>query len=214
MTKLILKAEKREDLGGIKPKQILSNDYLPVVVYGNKKDNLNLKVQYQEFERIFRQAGESQVLGLDVNGSEIPVLIHDVQHDALTGKIIHADLYQFDAKHKFIVEVPLHFIGESKVVKEMGATLVRVMDHVEIECLASALISGIDVDISKLENFNDSIHISDLIVPEGVEIMTEKDQVIAIAKQTRAEEEPKSEEVKPEETETPKEEFSEETKEE
>ncbi len=197
MTKLTLKAEKREKLGGSSSKQILDNDYLPIVVYGNKKDNLTLKVKYQEFERIFKGAGESQVLSLEIDGSEIPVLIHDVQYNPVTGKIIHADLHQFDAKHKFIVEVPLHFIGESKAVKEMGATLVRVMDHVEIECLASALISGIDVDISKLENYNDAIHIEDLIVPAGVEIMTEKDQVIAIIKQTRAEEEVKVEETLP-----------------
>lgn len=211
MKKLVLKAENREKLGGSSSRQILGQDYLPVIVYGPKKENLNLKVKYQEFVKIFNEAGESQVINLEVGDKNIPVLIHEVQHEPITGKITHADFYQFQADHKFIVEVPIHLTGESKAVKEKGATLVNVMDHIEVECLASNLISEVSVDISKLEDYNDSIHVSDLKVPEGVEIITEKDQVIIIAKANKVEEEPK-EEVATEATEEKKEEPKEEAK--
>jgi large subunit ribosomal protein L25 len=199
MTELILKAEKRENLGGSNAKNLIKSGYLPVIVYGRDKKNLDLKVVYQEFVKIFNETGESQVLNLDFEGKKIPVIIHDTSKDHITGKITHADLYQFDAKHKLTVEVPIHFIGESRVVKEMGASLVKAMDHVEIECLASEIISSIEVDISKLENYNDMICVSDLKVPNGVEILTEGDQPIVIAKQPKVE---VVEEIKPETVET------------
>jgi len=199
MTELILKAEKRENFGGSSAKNILESGYLPVVVYGRDKKNLDLKVSYKEFMKIFHETGESQVLNLDFEGNKIPVIIHDISKDYLSGSIIHADLYQFDAKHKLTVEIPIHFIGESKAVKEMGAILVKAMDHIEIECLASKIISSVEVDISKLENYNDMILVSDVNVPEGVEILTEADQPIVIAKPAKAE---VAEEEKSVETET------------
>jgi len=137
--------------------------------------------------KIFHETGESQVLNLDFEGEKMPVIIHDISRDYLTGSIIHADLYQFDAKHKLAVEIPIHFIGESKAVKEMGAILVKAMDHIEIECLASKIIASIEVDISKLENYNDMILVSDIKVPDGVDILTEVDQPIVIAKPAKEE---------------------------
>ncbi|MDD4289989.1 MAG: 50S ribosomal protein L25 [Patescibacteria group bacterium] len=187
MTELILKAEKRENFGGSSAKDILKSGYLPVVVYGPNKKNLDLKVVYGDFMRIFNETGESQVLNLDFEGEKIPVIIHDISKDYLTGSIIHADMYQFNVKHKLIVEVPIHFIGESKAVKEMGAILVRVLDHIKIECLASKTISSIEVDISKLENYNDMILVSDIKLPDGVDVLTEIDQPIVIAKPAKVE---------------------------
>ncbi|HNZ86123.1 MAG TPA: 50S ribosomal protein L25 [bacterium] len=212
MTELILKAQKRENFGGLSAKNLIASGYLPVVVYGPKHENLNLQVSYSEFMKIFNTTGESQVLNLEFEDKKIPVIIHDIAKDHITGSIIHADLYRFDAKNKLTVEIPINFSGESKAVKELGAILVKAMDRIEIECLASQIISSIEVDISKLENYNDMILVSDLEVPSGVEILTDGDQPIVIAKPAKAEtvEEEKSE--TPETTEKTKE--PEETKEE
>ena len=195
MTEIILKAEPRVEMKGGNPRRMLKKDILPIVVYGPGLDNLNLKVNYQEFLKVLKAAGESTVLDLIASDKTMQVLIHKVQKDPVTDKVIHVDFYHFDKKKKFSVEVPINFVGESKAVKE-GGVLVTNINSVLAECLYTDLISEIKVDLSALENLNDSIYVSDLKVSEGVNFLTAKDQVVVAVKPMRAQE--VVEEIKPE----------------
>jgi large subunit ribosomal protein L25 len=196
MTEIILKAEPRVEMKGGNPKRMLKDDILPIVVYGPGSENLNLKVNYQEFLKVLSAAGESTVVDLSVGDKTMQVLIHKVQKNPVTDKVIHVDLYQFDKKKKFSVEVPINFVGESKAVKE-GGVLVTNINSILAECLYTDLISEIKVDLSVLENINDSIYVSDLKVSEGVNFLTSKDQIIVAVKPMRAQE--VIEDTKPEE---------------
>ena len=189
MVDLTLKAEKREELKGSNPRKILAAGYLPAIIYGPGAKNLNIKLNHQNFLKVFNIAGESQVIGIELDGKIIQVLTHRVQKDPITDKIIHVDFYQFKKDHKFQVDIPIKFIGESVAVKEGGGILVTALDSIVVECLYADLISEIEVDLSILKEINDSIHVSDINLGENIRIVTSSEQAIVTVKAVKVEEE-------------------------
>jgi len=166
---------------GKKVKSLRKKDILPTILYGPGRKNLVLEIDLKEFEKLYKEAGESSLISLEIEGQkEKPlVLIHEVKFDPLTLKPIHIDLYQPSLKEEVEVAVPLIFEGESKAVKELGGTLVKDILEVEIEALPQNLPKEIRVNIEKLETFEDRILISDLKIPEGVKILKKPDEIIA-----------------------------------
>lgn len=165
---------------------------MPSVLYGHKVENQNIEVDAKEFVRAFKTAGESSIVNLVVDGKTQPVIIHDVQHHYLTGEPIHADFLAVNMTEKIKVNIPLQFIGESMAVKSLGGTLVKNLSEVEVECLPGELPHQIEVDISSLATFDDSIRISDLKVPGKVEILTNAQETVVNVAAPRSEEEMKS----------------------
>lgn len=211
-TKVQLNAQLRGETNG-KAKKILSQGFIPAVVYGSGTENKNIKIKKNDFEKAFGMAGEFNLIDLAIDGGkETKVIVKDVQRDSLTNKIIHVDFYQVDMTKKITTEIPLNFIGEAKAVKELGGTLVKNMDTVEIKCLPGDLASHIDVDISKLEIFDQFIRLHDLVLPAGIELAHETNEAVVGVTETKVvEEAPKIEEAA---AEAAPEKKSEETKEE
>lgn len=190
MTKEIkLEANKRTEKNG-KAKNVRKEGFIPAVIYGGKTESSSIKVKDLDFNRVFAVAGESHLIDLTVDGaSPAKVIVKDVQKDFLTDKIIHVDFYQVDMNKKIITAIPLHFIGESKAVKESGGTLVKNMDELEIECLPESLADYIEVDLSILENLRDAIKMSDIKLPAGMELAREADEtVVTVLEQAKEEE--------------------------
>lgn len=187
MTELILKASKRESVGGASGKNILKSGLLPVIVYGPEKKNIDLTVTYSDFVRTYKQSGENTIVKLDVNGEIIETFIHDVQTNPLTNSYIHADFYQFNKAHKLTSEIPLHFVGESRAIKELAGVLTKDTDHVEVECLPSEVPSFIEVDLSLLNEIGDVIYVSNLKVDKNIKILSNSDQVIVSAQLEKVE---------------------------
>jgi large subunit ribosomal protein L25 len=177
MQKIELKAKTRQLKDNIR--KFRKQDTIPAVLYGHKVENQNLFLNLGEFEKAFRKAGESTIIELEVDGKNYPVLIHDVQYHALTSRPIHADFFAVNMTEKLKAKVALEFIGESKAVKTAGGVLVKSLNEVEVECLPSDLPHNIEVDISKLENFSDAIHIKDLNLGNKVHILGNPEDVIA-----------------------------------
>jgi large subunit ribosomal protein L25 len=168
----------------------LSSDFMPAVLYGKGLDNKNLKVKKVDFEKSFRTAGESNLIDLDFGSGPVKVLVKDVQHDVMKNFLTHADFYQVNMKEKITTEIPLHFIGEAKAIKELGGTLIKDMDSLEVECLPSDLVDHIDVDISVLNTYDDAIRVSDLKLPKGIALVHHTNEMIAAVKEPKVEEEP------------------------
>jgi len=154
---------------------------IPAVVYGQGMDNVNLVVKRPGFEKVFHLSGESGLVSLDIDGKQIPVIIKDVQVDALKNRIIHIDFYKVDMTQTVVAEVTLNFIGEAPAVKNFNAIIVDHLDHIEIECLPADLMQKIDIDISKLANIGDAIHVKDLVLPKGIEVKNVLDEIIVNA---------------------------------
>lgn len=174
--KIELKAEER-DLK-TKLKVLRKSGRIPAVLYGHKVKNQNLSVDAREFEKVLKKAGESTIVDLDANGKKHPVLIHDVQYHFLTSEPIHVDFYQVSMTEKLKTKVSINFTGESPAVKTMGGVLVKVLNDIEVQCLAADLPHEILVDISSLVDFSSSIHLKDISISDKIQILTPLDEVI------------------------------------
>ncbi|MBZ9572773.1 50S ribosomal protein L25 [Patescibacteria group bacterium] len=209
---LSLKAKIREKVGrGIK--ELRKNKVLPAVLYGPEIENLSLEVPEKDFEKIYQEAGESSLVKLKIKNEkskidEVDVLIHQIAKDPVKGKFLHVDFYHPSSRKEVEAEVPLVFEGEAKACKELGGTLVKEIQAVEVKGLAQNLPREIKVDISGLRTFEDRILIGDLKIPEGVKVLRSPREIVAnVAPPTKEEEE-----VPAEEAEKPTEEKAEEGK--
>lgn len=181
MQKLTLKSEKRKAKQKAKGK-------IPAVLYGPKTENTSLFVDFGEFKKVWREAGESTVisLGNSVSKSVKPVLIYDVQLDPLSSEPRHVDFYAVDMTKKTTADISLEFVGEAGAVR-LGGTLVKVLHEIEVEALPADLPHELKVDISKLITFDDKILVKDVLVPSGVEVMAGPDEVVAFVEEVKEE---------------------------
>lgn len=158
----------------------LEKDFMAAVVYGQGSENLILKIKINDFAKAYESAGESNLIDLEIDSSKnIKVLVKEVQKNPIKGFFIHADFYLVDMSKEVNTEIPLSFVGESKVVKEQGALLVKNIDEVSVECLPDNLVDHIDVDISALVSLNDVIRVKDIIVPKGMKILNNPNDAVA-----------------------------------
>ncbi len=176
---LTLSAKIRKDFGK-KTKSLKNKDKIPAVVYGPGIKNLSLEVGYEEFEMAFKQAGESSLVSLEIEGEkkERPVLFHEVQKHPVTDRFLHIDFYQVSLKEEVEATVSLVFEGVSLALKELGGTLVKDIVEVEVKALPQNLPHEIKVNIEGLKTFEDHVLIKDLVVSKEVKILKEPEEVV------------------------------------
>ena len=189
MDKITLKLESRTERG--KANQALRKAGLtPVVVYGHGDQALALKASAKELGKVYQAAGGSKIIGIKIDDARSKnALIHDISLDPITGAITHADLLTVRMDEKIKTEIPLRIVGESTAVYQEEGTLVTPLDAVEVEALPGDLPEAIEVDISILDDFEKSLHVKDLVVPAGVEILAEMEELVAKVDPPRTDEE-------------------------
>ncbi|MFC1640527.1 50S ribosomal protein L25 [Patescibacteria group bacterium] len=188
MEKITLKADKRDAAKSDAKKQ-RRDGYVPAVLYGREVDNIPLRVEYRDFDKVYETAGGSAIVTVKFDKEERNVLIQNVQRDVVTGNYTHIDFFQIRMDEKITTEISVILDGAAPAVKEQGGILIKNLDKIEIECLPAALIRDISIDISSLKALNDSVHVKDLNIPEGIEVNTSVDEVIAFIEEPRSEEE-------------------------
>jgi large subunit ribosomal protein L25 len=156
-----------------KVKALRNKGIIPAVLYGPKTKNTPIEINAREFEKIFKEAGESSLISLEVEGKKEKaiVLIHDFKKEPFAGKIIHVDFYQPALDKEIEAHVALVFEGEAPAVKELGGTLVKNFSEIEVRALPQNLPKEIKVDVSLLKTFEDNVLIKDLLIPPGVKVM-------------------------------------------
>jgi len=161
-------------------KEKMDKDYISAVLYGPGVTNQNLKLKRLDLEKAFALAGESNLIELEIaNGQVVKVLVKETQYEPLKGILRHIDFYQVNMTKKINTEIPLHFVGESKAIKELGGMLVKNLDHLEVECLPIDLVDHIDVDISVITELHHPIKISDLVLPKSWELENDPSDLVA-----------------------------------
>ncbi|MFZ5392347.1 MAG: 50S ribosomal protein L25 [Patescibacteria group bacterium] len=189
MEKIVLKAKLR-DIVQEKVKKIRRDGWLPLVVYGQKKDNVNLMVNFNEFVKVYRAAGNNSIVELDVEGKEKEnVLLVEIDYHPLTDLPRHADALRVNMLEKISTAVPINFIGVSKAVKDLGGTFIANISSFDVTCLPADLPKVIEVDISSLNTFEDMIYVKDVVVSDKVKIERELDDVVAKVAEPRSAEE-------------------------
>jgi large subunit ribosomal protein L25 len=178
MDKKILKAEERK-ISGRKVKTIRVQGLLPGNVYGKNIKSQAVQVDKKEFEQIYKDAGETGLITLQVGKDELPVLVNNVQKHPVSDEIIHIDFRQVDLKAKVTAEVPVEVVGESPAEKQGIGTVVQYLKEVQIEALPADLLEKFEVDTSELSEVDQAIHVKDLKVDASkVAVLTNGDEII------------------------------------
>ena len=160
---------------------------VPAVVYGRHQESTAIAVDARAFDKVLREAGESSIVTLSGLGkAELPTLIHEIDLDPLTNRPRHVDFYAVTKGEKVEVEVELNFVGEAPAVKT-GANLVKVLHEVTVEADPMSLPQAIDVDVSSLATVGDQIRVSDLVLPHGVTLVSEPEEVIILVQEVAVE---------------------------
>lgn len=190
MSEYKLEAKKREVFGK-KLKEAREQGLIPATTYGKGKENINLFIDENTFNKMFKRTGENTLIELIIEGEkEIKnVLAHEVQTDPVTDRIIHIDFFEVRMDEEVETDIPLVFMNESPAVKNLGGTLSTNKDSIEIKSLPGNIPKEIKVDISVLETFDDSILAKDLKIPSNIELLTDKEETIAFVNPPRSEEE-------------------------
>lgn len=156
---------------------------VPGIVYGGEAKPQSIELDHNElFQALRKEAFYSTVLSLNLDGKKETVLLRDVQRHPYKALVLHVDFQRVDATHKLHQKVPLHFINADIApgVKTQGGLLSHVLNEVNVTCLAADLPSFIEVDLKDL-SAGHSIHVSQLKLPKGVEVVHhgEGDPVVA-----------------------------------
>ncbi len=188
METITLKVKKREKTG--KKMRAEAGKNIPAVMYGKDIESSNLWVDMTTFEKVFASAGTNTVVSLVVDDAKpVNVLIYNFQTDPITDDFTHADFYVVNMKEEVEAEIPLVFVGTAPAVKELGGTLVKSIDTLVMRALPADLPHEIEIDISKLKTFDDSITIADIPVNKNAKIILEDEATIASIAAPRTEEE-------------------------
>ncbi|MDD2353834.1 MAG: 50S ribosomal protein L25 [Patescibacteria group bacterium] len=180
---LKLSAQKREK------NEKMAADFLAAIVYGKGLENRSIKINRIEFEKIFLQAGETNLINLDIDGKVAKVLVKDMQKDPVKDFVTHVDFYEVNMKEKVTADVPLKFVGESKAVKELGGILIKEVHEIKVECLPGDLVDHLVVDITILETLDGIIKIGDIKLPKGMELLLDPETTIALIAEPKVQEE-------------------------
>lgn len=201
---LELHADKREVFGR-KVKQLRRAAKLPANIYGKKVKSLAVTVGMKDFEKVFKEAGETTIINLRVakEKSLRPVLVANPQKDPLTDAPVHVDFHQVDLTQKVTVAVPIEIRGQSPAVKEKGAVLIRLLDELEVEALPQDLPDMIKIDISGLVEFDQSVLVKDLKLDSQLTVLADPEEAVVMVQEPKKEEEapPPTPEVVPAEAE-------------
>ena len=178
---LTLSASKRDRAGKGSARAARRDGQIPAVIYGDRKEPLSITLNANEFRKLINQPGIfSQLLNITVDGSDNSVLTRDIQFHPVTDVPLHADFLRIAKGAKIAVMVPVEFINEETSPGLKTGGILNVVRHeVELECPANAIPDNIVVDLNGT-NVGDSIHISAITLPSGVEpTITDRDFTVA-----------------------------------
>ncbi len=177
---ITLKVELRDPKS--KLSEIRAEGFIPAVVYGHKEKSTPCVFPLNVFKKVWKEAGESSVITLEMPKGKISALIHEVQMDPVKGVPIHVDFYAIEKGQEVEVHVPIEFVGVSEAVKSLVGNLVKVLFEIEVKALPENLPHNVVVDISALTTIDSQITAGDIVLPKGVTLVTgATDVVVAIA---------------------------------
>ena len=150
---------------------------IPAVMYGHREPLL-LSIDAREFSRKFAQISESTIIHLATGEATYDVLVKDFQANHIVERLEHIDFFEIERGKVLRARVLLHYVGNPVGVREGGLQELLVHE-IEVECLPRHLPERINVDIENL-GVGQSLHVSDIVVPEGVRVTTAPEQVVVL----------------------------------
>lgn len=182
----------QRDVIGKKVKQLRRQGIVPVHVYGSGTEPMSLQSEAQVLRRMLPRVGTNIPLSIDIEGrdGENICFVREVQRHPVTEDILHVDFLRVDVSQTIQAEIPVMVTGTAPAVQQQGGTLLLSLQSILVESLPMNVPASIEVDISGLDNFEKSVHVSDVTIPSNVTLLTELEELIARVSAPRIEVEP------------------------
>ena len=178
MSSLKMKIESRENIGGNKVNKLRANNLLPGVIYKRGSETKAVQVSESEFLRVYKMAGSTSVIDIDLDGEIHPVIVKDLQRHPIKNQILHIDFQELNMDETIKMLIPINLINRDNI-KLQPSILTQMLGEVEVECLPNDIPSSANIDVADMK-LGDRILVSDLDVSENEKIMilTELDTVV------------------------------------
>ena len=179
-THATLNAEKREDKGKGAARRMRAEGRVPAVMYGKDEEAMSLSVSAREAEQLFQAISvENTIVDVKIKGTRSPVatLVREVQVHPYRPQLVHIDFYRIRKDVAVEVDIPVHLEGVPEGVKSQGGVLEQIVHELPVKCLPEEMPEEFRIDVSGLE-IGDAVHVSDVPVPEGVEVMIDRERTI------------------------------------
>ena len=186
MASASLSAEPRTETGKGVARKLRAAGRVPGVVYGHSREAQALSLNARELEKLLGSiAAGSTVVELTLGNATTNTLIREVQRHPFKKQILHVDFMELVAGEKVIVDIPLVFVGTPEGVRTGGGLLEQILHSIEINVDPSNIPNHVDVDVSQLI-MGHSVHVRDLKLPEGIEVLTDEDATVCAVIAPRA----------------------------
>jgi large subunit ribosomal protein L25 len=185
-----LKLSKRNVLG--KKTRFLRRDgQTPAHLFGHGVESLALQCDTNELQHVIARKGTTRLINIKIGGEKEArsVFIREIQRDALTGLLVHVDLYQVNKAEKIKVALPIIFVGTAPALKQKNNIIEHIVNELNVESLPDDLPPQIEVDLSVLAEVNQAISVRDIKLKPGVTIVAPPDQLIVKISQVAEEKE-------------------------
>ena len=170
---------------GKQVRQLRRDGFIPAVIHDHGKPSQVVMAPQHDIMKVYKQAGKHHPLTLTLGKETYMALIKDVDFEPRKHQMRHVVFNAIEQNEKVQTEVPLHLTGEAPAEK-VGLMVITQLDSVDIEAFPRDLVDELTVDASGLSEIGDKIHVSDIVVPPGVEILTEAEHPIATVEETKA----------------------------
>src|SRR5215217_2271672 len=181
-----LSASARQEGGKGVARKLRSGGRVPAVVYGHGREPQPLSIDTRELEKLLDHiAAESTVIDLDIDGKGSKTLIREIQRHPFRRQILHVDFQELVAGEKIIVRLPIVLVGIPDGVRMDGGVLDQTMRELEVEVDPSNIPNHVELDVTKLV-IGSSVHVSDIPLPEGVEVTEDPDASVCVVSAPRA----------------------------
>lgn len=181
--------EVRDDTGKGVARKLRAAGRIPAVLYGQDHDPVSLSLEPRSLERLLHSEGLNALFDLD-GGESVKgrtVLVKDVQRHPVRGDLMHADFFEIDARKTITVSVAIHLEGTPVGVSLDGGVLDHALREVELDCLPRAIPESLELDVSQM-GLGESLHVSDIPLPDGVEMRTNDELSVVSVVAPRVEE--------------------------
>ncbi|HSH45158.1 MAG TPA: 50S ribosomal protein L25/general stress protein Ctc [Longimicrobiales bacterium] len=176
-----LKATLRDETGKSAARRMRREGRIPAVIYGTGEETRSLTLDAHDFELLVkRHALDTTLVELSIEGAKskkpVRALVSEVQSHPYRPEVLHVDFLQIHAGERVTVEVPIRITGTAEGVRA-GGVLQHVLHELEMECAVESIPEAIEVDVTTLD-IGDSVHVAELALPEGVEVLVDQDRTV------------------------------------
>lgn len=189
MAAIKMQIEKRNEVGKNEIKKVRENNFIPAVIYSRGGETVHVAIDTVEFSRVYKIAGTTSLLGLELEGTTVPAIIKEIQRHPIKNQILHVDFQKLNMDEKVKMTLPIVLLNRDDI-KLQPSVLTQILDQIDIECLPTDIPNAAEVDVQDMD-FTTPMMVKDLDIAkdEKVTILRDLDDVVCTLSEPSMQEE-------------------------